>query len=593
MPKRLVFRKVPWHLSLIFLVLVLIVSVMGYFYYQGQKKQIKREKQNELLAIAELKVGQITSWRKERTADAASIFNDFLLGPYILSLLHDPKETKGKKEILTWMKSFKETYQYEDIVLLDGNGSILLSVSERKGVVEPETKRLFLKAMGTKRIIFSDLYRSKSTGAIRLSLVVPVISGQEDNSFAVGVVLLRINPSDFLYPLVQTWPTPSPTAETMLVRREGDEVVYLNDLRYRRDAALTLRMPVSGPDLPASMAARGKEGILEGTDYREKEVLAAIRSIPDSPWYIIAKVDKEEVYAPARGRLWNVMLLMGLCIVLAGGGVVLIWRKKEEADQRRYREHLEETVNERTAELEQANKQLAESYKDMESFSYSASHDLREPLIVIEGFARNLMKKHAARLDDDGKEMLSVIVEKTGRMTRLINDLLSFSRASTTGIQRSDIDMEALSREVIEEMTAGTGDRKVRFEHRNLPVAWGDSSMIRQVLVNLLSNALKYTRPMEVATIEIGGTENGEENIYYVKDNGIGFDAEHADTLFNLFKRLPSSREFEGTGIGLVITKKIIEKHGGRIWAEGKADEGATFYFSLRKKPEAQYPPGD
>jgi signal transduction histidine kinase len=559
---------------------------MGYLYYKAQKEQIKKEKQNELLAIADLKVSQIANWRKERLGDAATIFDNFLLGPHVLSQLQTPKaqKTKGEKETLRWMKSFKAAYQYEDILLLDSNGTIRLSISQKKEVVGPETKQLLTKAIATKKIIFSDLYRSNVTGNIQLGLVVPIIAEEEGNSVAAGAMLLRMNPSDFLYPLIETWPTPSLTAETMLVRREGNEMVYLSDLRYGKDTALTFRLPISDPHLPVAMVARGKEGICEGVDYRGKEVLSAIRSIPDAPWFIVSKVDKEEVYTPLRGLLWNVMLLIGSSILLAGVGVVLIWRAREQEEQREYYQHLETTVKERTGELERANMRLEASYKDLESFSYSASHDLREPLMVIEWFSRNLLKKYRDKLDDDGKDMISVIHEKAGKMAQLIKDLLFFSRASTKEIQTSDIDMKALIQDVIEEADATIGTRNVQFESKDLPIAWGDPSMIRQVLVNLLSNALKYTRPRDIAKIGIGGIEKEGENIYYVRDNGIGFDEVQGDKLFCLFGRLHSSEEFEGTGIGLVITKRIIEKHGGRIWAEGKINEGATFYFSLRRK---------
>ncbi|MGE5894946.1 MAG: ATP-binding protein [bacterium] len=588
MPSSPVLRRIPWHVYLIFFGLIITITIAGFLYYKSQKEHIKKEKQDELLAIADLKVSQVVNWRKERMADAATVSDSFFLVPDIPQFLRNLKAGKGQNEFRRWLGSFKKNYQYRDILVLDEKGTVILSTLRGKPVIGSNARRLADEAMKTGKIIFSDLYRSEVSDEIRLCIAVPIPVAGGPSAVPAGVILLRMDPDDFLYPLIQTWPTPSPTAETMLVRREGKDVLFLNELHYRKGTALQLRLPLSGRQLPAALAAQGKEGIFEGIDYRGVDVLSALKYVPESSWALVSKIDAEEVYDPILGRLGNVMLVIGLSIILAGTGVVLIWRKREEEEERKYREYLEETVNERTAELEQANKELDASYRDMESFSSSASHDLREPLVAIEGFSRNLLKKYADTLDDAGKEMLSMIRDKAGKMSRLINDLLAFSRVSTKGVVKSDIDMEALARNVFEEMKAMLGDRNVRLEIQDLPIAWGDPSMIRQVLVNLLSNALKYTRPREIGRIEIGCSEKSDENIYYVKDNGVGFESEHADKLFAPFQRLHPKEAFDGTGIGLVITKRIIEKHGGRVWAEGKVNEGATFYLSLQKRPVAE-----
>jgi light-regulated signal transduction histidine kinase (bacteriophytochrome) len=252
-----------------------------------------------------------------------------------------------------------------------------------------------------------------------------------------------------------------------------------------------------------------------------------------------------------------------------------------EEELTRYRAHLEEMVRQRTAELEAANRELEASYKDMESFSYSASHDLREPLVIIDWFSKRLLKQYGPLLDANGKEMLSTIKDTSEKMEQLTNDLLSFARMSTKNVQKSEIDMTTLVKDVFEGMKSMVGERNVRLEIKALPPAFGDPSMIRQVLVNLLSNAIKYTRPRELARIEVGGEEREEEHRYYVRDNGIGFSGEQADRLFGFFQRLHEGKGIEGTGIGLMIIKRILEKHCGTVRAEGKIDEGATFHFSL------------
>jgi PAS domain S-box-containing protein len=250
-------------------------------------------------------------------------------------------------------------------------------------------------------------------------------------------------------------------------------------------------------------------------------------------------------------------------------------RKRAEEELRKYRENLEDIVLERTNKLEAANKEL-------ESFSYSVSHDLRAPLRAIDGFSRILLGDYADKLDDEGKRLLNVVRDNAGRMGQLIDDLLRFSRTSRLEMSFSEIDMEGLAHAVVEELHPSDG--KLQVEIEAIPPATGDHAMIHQVFVNLLSNAIKFSRSRDVAMIKIGGSIKGDEAVYFVQDNGAGFDMQYADKLFGVFQRLHSNNEFEGTGIGLSIVKRIITRHGGRVWAEGKVNEGATIYFALPAK---------
>ncbi len=227
---------------------------------------------------------------------------------------------------------------------------------------------------------------------------------------------------------------------------------------------------------------------------------------------------------------------------------------------------------------------LERSYKDMESFTYIASHDLRSPLIAISGFSRILQEDYAGILDEKGRDLLSRISSSAKRMSQLIDDILSFSRVSAREVKYSEIDMKKLVCEVFEEMRPAMGEHSIRLEIKDLPQGYGDMPMIRQVFVNFLSNAIKFTRTQTAPAIEVGGFENGKENVYYVRDNGIGFDEKFRDKLFGLFQRLHTSHQFEGTGIGLFMIKRVVEKHGGRVWAEGALKRGATFYFCLPRR---------
>ncbi len=258
---------------------------------------------------------------------------------------------------------------------------------------------------------------------------------------------------------------------------------------------------------------------------------------------------------------------------LASAMVDALTRKRAEEQIR----SLNNRLRQRAQELEVANKEL-------ESFSYSVSHDLREPLRMIDGFSRILRKEYEGKLDEEGRRLLDVIRDGTHKMGQLISDLLAFSRLGKQEMRSSEVDMNDLAIVVFEELKLANPERAISFQVKPLPAARGDHKMIRQVFVNLLSNAIKFTRPRETAAIEVGAMTEDTENVYYVKDNGAGFDMQYSGKLFNIFQRLHSREQFEGTGVGLAIVHRIVQRHGGRVWADGKVDEGATFYFTLPMK---------
>ena len=284
-------------------------------------------------------------------------------------------------------------------------------------------------------------------------------------------------------------------------------------------------------------------------------------------------------------------------------------RKRVDEELEQYHEHLEKMVRDRTAELdkrisevEQLNSamvnlledlrvsnenleltatQLRDTNKELESFSYSVSHDLRAPLRAIDGFSQILVEDYGDKLDEDGQHQLDVIQDSARQMGQLIDDLLAFSRLGRKGMSMSEIDMGVLVKEVFEQLQLGKTERTARLNIDTLPPGKGDRAMIREVLVNLLSNAMKFTRPGKAPVIEVYGKVDENENVYSVKDKGVGYDMKYADKLFQVFQRLHSAEEYEGTGIGLALVQRIIHRHGGRVWAEGKVNKGATFYFSL------------
>ncbi len=237
------------------------------------------------------------------------------------------------------------------------------------------------------------------------------------------------------------------------------------------------------------------------------------------------------------------------------------------------------------ADLQRRAAELTESNKELEAFSYSVSHDLRAPLRAVDGFSRMVLADYAPKLDDEGRRMLGVIRGEAQRMGRLIDDLLAFSRLGRQPIESASIEMEGMARAVFEELASQEPDKQLRLDLRPLPPTRGSDAMIRQVWVNLIGNAIKFTREREVAEIEIGVWDGGDKGrVYYIKDNGIGFDMCYVDKLFGVFQRLHSQEEFPGTGVGLALVQRIVKRHGGRVWAEGKVGQGATFYFTLESQ---------
>ncbi len=251
-------------------------------------------------------------------------------------------------------------------------------------------------------------------------------------------------------------------------------------------------------------------------------------------------------------------------------------RKQAEEKIRLFNQQLEQMVHDRTLELEMVNKEL-------ESFSYSVSHDLRAPLRAIHGYMNIFTEEYANKFDDEAQRLTSIIMNNTQKMGRLIDDLLAFSQLGRKELIKTPTSMTQMVLSVCEEQKRLEEGRTIEFIIQQLPNALVDTVTMRQVWINLISNAVKYTKRRNRTVIEIGSDEREDEQIYYVKDNGAGFDMLYYDKLFGVFQRLHSQKEFEGTGVGLAIVQRIVTRHGGRVWADAKPDKGATFYFSLKR----------
>ncbi len=361
----------------------------------------------------------------------------------------------------------------------------------------------------------------------------------------------------------------------------------------------------------------GESGVLLANDYRGVPVVKAYRWLPEHQLGLFTKIDQAEAFRPMH-KFRNILLLISGIVFLIASAVAIglartitrpILILQDGVVRFGHGEHgvrlpeargdelgvlakefntMAAALSEKDAELHHHAAQLEAANKELEAFSYSVSHDLRAPLRAIVGFSRVLLEDYIDRLDEEGKRVLNIIGSNTKKMGQLIDDLLLFSRLGRQEIRRSDINMEKLAKTVFEELKLAVPERKVQIIINALFPAQGDQAMIRQVFVNLLFNSIKFTRPKETAVIEVDGRSEGDENIYAIKDNGVGFDMKYVNKLFGVFQRLHSSEEFEGTGVGLAIIQRIIHRHGGRVWAEGEVGKGATFFFTLPIKSEGR-----
>jgi signal transduction histidine kinase len=395
-------------------------------------------------------------------------------------------------------------------------------------------------------------------------------------------VVVAVDPDEWLYPLLAQPLAGTSSGEAFLVGRDGADILFLSPLHNRPGAPLSFRRPFGGSSLPARAALEGSELVGPLVDYRGVRVLWGGRRIPPSPWALVVKIDEKEALAEFQAGVRRTALAWGSLAVAFLGITWGAWQMRgrrqaaalarSEANLRALAEELETRVETRTAELRAANREL-------EAFSYSVSHDLRAPLRAVDGFSRILLEDHAKQLDAEGRRLLDVVRSNTRQMGQLIDDLLSFSRVGRQEMARSSVDMESLAKAAFSVLMAA--DERVSFTVGPLPPAQGDPSLMRQVWVNLISNALKFTRPKAARVIEVAGRTEPARVVYSVADNGVGFDMAYVTRLFGVFQRLHSSHEFEGTGVGLALVQRIVHRHGGEVWAEGKAGEGATFSFSL------------
>lgn len=719
-------RKLGLLLAAIFVVLALGISTAGLVFLRRQTSASHRAAHDQLAAIAELKVGQILRWYRENIEDAGHVQDAGLAVPIVRDFLAHPEAPAARTRVCEWLASLRRHYCYDRLVLLDARLQVRLADPGDGNWVGPLARTRAVESLQSGQVLVSDLHRSSINGQVNLDLLVPLI---EPGRGALGVLVIEILPTSYLYPLLQYWPTRSATGETLLVRREGDEVVFLNELRHRPDSLLALRVPLTRAEAPEVRAVLGEEGIVEGLDYRGRPVLGAPRRIPGTPWFLVAKVDQSEIDEPLRAQVRTVAVAMVAMIAAAGLGVGLIWRqqkagflRRELTDRIRFGEVLQASeaqmrsiytamtemvvlheivpnaagepvdyrildcnetfvritgiprdravgalasvlfgtgtppyleqyarvaltgepaqletffpplkrhfaisivsprrgqfatvtadITERKnaqAEREGLLQELARKNEELESMIYVASHDLRAPLVNIQGFGHRLelacAELTAGAASPAGAnppvetpvsarvaKALHYIRTSAEKMETLINGLLRVSRLGRVEFAPQQVDVNAVLSNVLATLEYQVQQAAASVRCEPLPACQGDPQLLGQVFGNLLDNALKYRVAGRPLRVEVTGRIDASEAIYCVADTGQGIAREHQDKIWEMFHRLYPEGPVAGEGLGLKVVRRILDRHGGRIWVESQPGVGSRFYVALPVVADASVP---
>jgi signal transduction histidine kinase len=566
-------ERFPWALVVVFVGFAVGIAAAGYHSFEETGAHIVEEKKHELGAIADLKVGQIVDWWRTREAQARFLRENPLLAEAIEGFFRDPGDETRAGRIRSWFGVLRRNFGYESVLLFDARATSRLA-GEGGESSAPQVRTGVRECLRRNDIIFTDLHRDESAGTIHLALFVP-ISASGRTGPPIGAVYLRLDPEAFLYPLVKSWPTPSSTAETLLVRRDGEDVVFVSDPRHRRGSALSLRFPLAQANLPAALAARGIETVNEGVDYRGVRVLAASRIVRGTPWFMVAKIDLAELDAPIRSRALLIAGVGGALVLLAAAAIGLVWRQRRV---RYYRRGLA-LERQRAAEREADARALRRSNEELRQFAHIASHDLQEPLRMIASFLQLIERRCGDRLDKDGREFVAYAVGGAQRLQSMIEGLLQYSRVEHHEDAFSNVESGMILDRALANLEPLLQESGAVVTHADLPRVVGDEALLEQLFQHLLSNAVQY-RGAAPPRIHVSCERRPEGWRFAVRDNGMGIEEHHRERIFQIFQRL-CPQTYPGVGIGLAVCRRIVERHGGRVWVESTPGEGSTFFFTI------------
>jgi PAS domain S-box-containing protein len=704
---------------LIFVLLALVITLAGYAVYRQLAVSQRAQQGRQLAAIRDLKAGEISRWYAGQLDVARAMAADPALGSAVRKWVAAGYPSPAPAEIGAIINAYRAGFGLR-VVVVDASGARVFAQPLGGAPISAREVAFAQQSMARGEVRFSDLFL-RPDGQPAMAFTAPAAGGLPAGAAANAAFILQIDPGQLLYPLIQRWPTISPSAETLLVQRRGGKVVYLNTLRHRAGTALRLAFSVSKEGLPAVRAVSGGHSVATGVDYRGVPVLAAVGQVPGTDWGMVSKIDLSEIDAPLRRTALIVIAGVLVAILLAGAGILLVWSRRESAqmsrqlamerelrlsDERfqeafvhapvgmllvrpdssilsanpaicrilgydadelraqtfaavtapddrgvmlesvagalsgrdgsfeldqclvhkggeqvwarvtatlvndadgepahfvfvvddvterlradRARRAAEAALAELNASLElriaARTEELAQSIEELEAFSYSVSHDLRAPLRALDGFSLALAEDYGSALDETAQDYLHRIRSASQRMAQLIDDLLQLSRVTRAEMAPEPVDLAEIAEDVVGDLRLADSSREVDVSLPSSLVVNGDAKLLEILLVNLLGNAWKFTSGKATAHIALGVEHTDHAAVYFVRDDGAGFDPVYGEKLFTPFQRLHTSEEFPGTGIGLATVKRIVRRHGGNVWAEGAVGMGTTVHFTLGER---------
>ena len=678
--------------------IILVAVAVGWWYYHSELEEITRDKYKTLAAIGELKAGQIQQWRKERIAEGKRAGEDSLTLETVKNFLSVPGDPDSHAKLRECVN--EEVSKYANILLLDSNTDILFNAENTTRLVPATTQQAIRAALASREAVLSDFFRS-STGVVHIDVAVAVRDREER---PLAVLVLRTHATDYLFSLLEFWPTASPTTETVLAQQEGNEVVFINPLRMDHSAPMERRFPLTLTSRPSVQAALGKQGMFMGRDYRNVPVLTDLHAIPGTSWFIISKMDREEILADARYRAAIMGLIVGLLLLLSASVGAYLYRRRQALTfrdlldaERKHARAVQESRDSHSmilrtvmdgfclVDLQGGIKEVNESYclmtgysarellamsiADLEAgetteqtaahiqtitslgedrfesrqqrkdgsifdvevsaqyrpsdgmivaflrditerkatearlsealdhaeagnrakseFFAVISHELRTPLNGVLGFAELLA---STPLDSEQKSYAETISKSGNHLLAIVNDILDFSsiEKGTLAIHVEPFAFAHLVKSSGQAVQKSAEDKGLVFRtviEPDVPEQiLGDETRIRQILINLLGNAVKFTSGGSVILRVASAKEKGGRLLdFSVEDTGIGMSPETIGILFQPFTQaeMKTNRMFGGTGLGLAISKRLAEAMGGKITVVSAPGKGSTFTLRL------------
>lgn len=560
----------------LFVICAVGLTVAGFLSYSTFRTNYRDRVAEQLSAVAHLKVERLAEWRQAQLSLARFAIEEADLLEEIPAYLRRPQPGQLAEGVQNWLEALRAFGGYQAVYLTDLQGGTLLSAPadaaafERHGALPPAEQAL------TAGPQFLDFHQHPD-GRIHLAVLAPV----KEAEVVLGFLVLDIDPAKYLYPFLNEWPVPTASAETLLVRREGEEVVFLNALRFQPQAALKLRLSLENTQVLAVRGGLGERGVMEGQDYRGVAVVGAVVPVPGTDWILIAKMDQAELYAPLAERLRSTILVFAALLALTASILLVIWwQQRLQAHQalRRYSEELEAKVSERTRQLQAMQEQLVaqERLAVLGQLAGGVGHELRNPLGVI---ANAVAFLQMVQTDAPPKiqEYLTIIEQEVRRADRIITDLLIFARHPQP--QPREVRLGALLQQVLQAYPPPPAIN-LRLElPEDLPPLWADPDHLEYVLGNVVQNACQAMQPEEGildpqrSELRLSAALQGDRLCLQVQDQGPGMSAEQMRHLFEpLF-----TTKLRGIGLGLAISKRLLEANGGSFAVTSQPGQGSIF----------------